>query len=173
MKTIYISVEQTWQKQGEKWKLVALKRSEATRLQPPSDQSKEIFAESADAHAEIKAALGTAAEEHKRVLLVFGTNSCYDCRVLDLAFHRQDLAPVLAGNYEVVRVDVGRGDKNQDLMTKYQVPMKRGVPALAVLDAHGKPLYSQQKGEFEHARSLAPEDLLAFLNKWKPVTQSK
>ena len=39
-----------------------------------------------------------------------------------------------------------------------------------VSDSNGKLLYSQQGGEFEKARSLAPEDVLAFLNKWKPAT---
>ena len=70
----------------------------------------------------------------------------------------------------MVHVDVGEGDKNQDIMQQYQVPMKKGIPALAVLDSNGKLLYSQQGGEFEKARSLAPEDVLAFLNKWKPTT---
>jgi hypothetical protein len=75
---------------------------------------------------------------------------------------------VLKSNFEVVHVDVGTGDKNQDLMNEYQVPMSRGIPALAVLDASGKLIYSQKNGEFERTRALGPEDLLAFLNKWKP-----
>ena len=75
---------------------------------------------------------------------------------------------MLTPNYEVVHVDVGEGDKNQDLMNQYDVPMKRGIPALAVLDANGKLLYSQKNGEFERARALGPEDLLEFLNRWKP-----
>jgi len=89
--------------------------------------------------------------------------------VLDLAFQRPELASVLKQNYEVVHVDVGEYTKNMDLGQQYEVPLKKGVPALAVLDSHGKLLYSQQSGEFEKARSLAPEDLLAFLNKWKPA----
>jgi hypothetical protein len=75
---------------------------------------------------------------------------------------------VLNPNFEVVHVDVGHGDKNQDIMKQYQVPMAKGIPALAVLDSGGKLLYSQTGGEFEKARALGPEDLLAFLNKWKP-----
>jgi thiol:disulfide interchange protein len=104
---------------------------------------------------------------------VFGANWCYDCHVLDTAFHRSDLAPVLTANYEVVHVDIGRGEKNQDLMTKYEVPMKRGIPGLAVLDADGKLVYSQKNGEFEKARALTPDDFLAFLNQWKPGAQSR
>jgi hypothetical protein len=87
--------------------------------------------------------------------------------VLDLAFQREDIAPVLEENFVITHVDIGQGEKNQDLMQQYDVPMERGIPAIAVLDADGKVLFSQKKGEFEKARALAPEDLLEFLNKWK------
>jgi thioredoxin 1 len=167
---LYVTEGQLWQQQGGDWKLVASKRSAPAKLQQPTSTSKVIYAPGLDAHGEIKQALTRAAREHKNVLIVFGANWCYDCHVLDLAFQRPDLAGVLQRNYEVVHIDVGQGDKNQDIMEQYQVPMKRGIPALAVLDGKGKLLYSQQGGEFEKARSLAPSDLMAFLEKWKPGT---
>ena len=172
-RTVYITEGQLWQRQGTEWRLTASKRSDPARLQQPASTSRVIYAPGIDAHAEIKQALALASKQHKNVLLVFGANWCYDCHVLDLAFHRFDVETVLRKNYEVVHVDVGEGDKNQDLMQQYQVPMKKGIPALAVLDSAGKLLYSQQGGEFEKARALAPEDVLAFLNKWKPVTRSQ
>lgn len=167
---LYVTEGQLWQQQGGDWKLVASKRSEPAKLQQPTSTNKVIYAPGLDAHEEIKQALARASREHKNVLIVFGANWCYDCHVLDLAFQRPDLASVLQRNYEVVHIDVGQGDKNQDIMEQYQVPMKKGIPALAVLDSKGKLLYSQQGGEFEKARSLAPQDLRAFLEKWKPVT---
>lgn len=166
-KSVFISEAQLWLQQGGQWRIVQAKRTELTRLQQPLSTSKNIYPAGVDAKAEIKEALQHAAREHKRVLLVFGANWCYDCHVLDLAFQRPDLAPVLAANYEVVHVDVGEGDKNQDLMQFYHVPMKKGIPALAVLDQKGGLLYSQQNGEFERARALTPEELSAFLRKWK------
>ncbi len=168
---IYITEGQLWQEQGGAWKIVAAKRTDATRLQQPASTSKDIYKPGTDAKAEIEEALASAGKSHKRVLLVFGANWCYDCHVLDLAFHRPDLAPVVEKNYEVVHVDVGEYDKNLDLMEKYAVPKKKGIPGVAVLDSSGKLLYSQTNGEFEKARSLAPEDLLAFLNKWKPTVR--
>jgi len=167
-KEVTYTEAQIWQQQNEQWRLVAAKRAEPTRLEQPASTSKNIYAAGADAHAEIKEALQKAKSENKRVIVVFGANWCYDCHVLDLAFHRNDIARVLNGNYEVVHVDIGEGEKNQDLMQAYEVPMKKGIPALAVLEADGKLLYSQKNGEFEKARALGPEDLLAFLNKWKP-----
>jgi len=168
-RTVYITEGQLWQRQGNDWRLAATKRSDPARLQQPTSTSKIIYAPGIDAHVEIKQALALASQQHKRVLVVFGANWCYDCHVLDTAFHRADVETVLRKNYEVVHVDVGEGDRNQDIMEQYQVPMKKGIPALAVLDSNGKLLYSQQGGEFEKARALAPEDVMAFLNKWKPV----
>jgi|SRR5271169_1310052 len=168
LQTVYVIVGQLWQKQGEQWRIAATRRSDLSRLQQPLSTDKEIYVPGLNAHTEIAQALKLASQQHKRVLVVFGANWCYDCHVLDLAFHRADVAAVLNANYEVLHVDVGQGDKNQDIMQQYHVPMAKGIPAIAVLDSDGKLLYSQQGGEFEKARALGPEDVLAFLNKWKP-----
>jgi thioredoxin 1 len=152
---------------------IAVAAASVVCLSQAVKEDKDIYNEKANARAEIKETLEKARAEHKRVIVEFGANWCFDCHVFDKALHRSDLAPILAANYEVVHVDIGRGEKNQDLMTKYEVPMKRGIPGLAVLDADGKLVYSQKNGEFENARALAPQDFLAFLNKWKPGAQSQ
>jgi hypothetical protein len=66
-------------------------------------------------------------------------------------------------------VDIGDdGKKNNDVAADYQVPLSKGIPALAVLDPDGKLLYSQKNGEWESARSMDPDDIITFLDKWKP-----
>jgi len=137
-----------------------------------NSKHKQIYDEKADAHVELKEALAKATAEHKRVIVVFGANWCFDCHVLDDAFHSPELAPIIAGNYVVVHIDIGKGEKNQDLMNKYEVPMKRGIPGLAVLGADGKLIYSQKNGEFENARAMSKDDFRDFLNKWKPETKN-
>jgi thioredoxin 1 len=100
---------------------------------------------------------------------VFGANWCFDCHVLDLAFERPDLAPIVNANYEVVHVDIGPdGKKNGDVAKEFQTTLDQGVPVLAVLESDGKVVFSQTKGEFEDARALTSEALADFLNKWKP-----
>lgn len=126
-----------------------------------------LYSTRADAHTQIREAQQKAAKEHKRILVVFGANWCYDCHVLDQVFRRPELTSVLAENYEVVHVDVGKGDKNQDLMADYQVPMDQGIPSVAILESDGTLIYGQKNGEFENARSLTVEGLLDFLEKWK------
>jgi thioredoxin 1 len=166
--TITVTNDQSWQQQGDQWRLISVERTDAPHLKQPSDMKKNLYPADADAHAEIKEAGERAASSHKRLLLVFGANWCFDCHVLDLAFQRPDLAPVLAANYEVVHVDLGpEEEKNADLVQQYQIPLNKGIPALAVADSDGKLVVSQKNGEFEDARSLTPEVLLDFLNKWK------
>ena len=169
--TINVTDAQGWRKQGEQWRIVGAERTDAPHLTQPSDMKRNLYPEDADARAEIKEAEEKSAKEHQRILLVFGANWCYDCHVLDLAFHRPDFSSVMAG-YQVVHVDIGPdGKKNADLATQFDVPLDKGVPALAVLDSSGKLLISQKNGEFENARAMTPEALLEFLNKWKSAAR--
>jgi len=171
-RAISITDDHVWLKQGDQWHLSSAERTDAPRLKQPSDMKKEIYPVDADAHAEIQEAEEKAAKEHKRVLLVFGANWCFDCHVLDLAFQQPDLAPIIAANYEVVHIDLGPNEqKNQDLVKQYEIPLKKGIPALAVAESDGTLVVSQKNGEFEDARALTPEVLAEFLNKWKPQGQ--
>lgn len=164
---VYVTEAQAWQQQSGQWRLVVVKRTEVAHLKQPADNNKNIYPAGVDARAEIKEAEEKAAKDQKRVLLVFGANWCFDCHVLDLAFQRPDFVPVVS-RYEVVHVDIGDdGKKNNDIAKQFDVPLEKGVPALAVLDASGKLLVSQKNGEFENARAMTPETMLEFLNKWK------
>ena len=131
-------------------------------------QSRIIYSATADAHADIAQAIKTATTEHKHIILDFGGNWCGDCQVLDIYIHQQPNLSLLDNNYVLVHVDVGHYDKNLDLAAKYDIPLKRGVPALAVLDQHGRILYSQKNGEFEAMRKMDPASVTEFLNQWKP-----
>jgi thioredoxin 1 len=132
----------------------------------------QIYSDTADAKAEVRQALQTAAREHKHVLLDFGGNWCGDCLILDLYLHDPGNAALLEANYIVVDVNIGRYDRNLDLAKQYNVPLEKGVPALAILDSNGKLLYSQRNGEFEAMRRMDVSAVTAFLNKWKPVLRN-
>lgn len=163
----FVAMSQNWFRQGGQWKLGIVQQTAATRLRQPLE-NKEIYDPNGNANQEIAEAVHKAGAEHKRVLVVFGGNWCFDCHVLDEAFHSPEIAPTLNKSFVVVHIDIGQMDKNLDVAQKYDVPLNKGVPAIAVLDSDGKLLFSQKRGEFEAARSMAPEDILAFLNKWKP-----
>ncbi len=74
--------------------------------------------------------------------------------MLDLYFHDARNRPILEANFVLVHVNIGHMDANLDLARRYQIPLNKGVPALAVLSENGKLLYSQKGGEFEAMRRL-------------------
>jgi thiol:disulfide interchange protein len=131
--------------------------------------SRDIFPDPAQAKPEIAAAFKTAAATHKRILLDFGGNWCGDCFVLDMYFHNDANRPILDANYVLVHVNIGHMDENVDIARQYNIPLEKGVPALAVLTEKGKLLYSQQNGQFEKMRAIEPAAVTQFLVQWKPV----
>ncbi len=130
----------------------------------------DIYPAPEQAQADVATALQTAGNTHRRVLLDFGGNWCPDCLALDHFFHDATNAPLLEAGYVLVHVNVGRMDQNLDLAERYEVPLKKGVPALAVLDADGKLLYSQKAGEFEAMRKMQAGAVTEFLNQWQPAS---
>ena len=132
---------------------------------------RDIYAPPEQAKADLAAALKTARDTHKRVILDFGGNWCPDCRALDIYFHDAANKPILDANFVLVHVNIGQRDANLDIAKRYHVPLAKGVPALAVLDTRGRRLYSQQGGEFEAMRHMASSSVTQFLNDWKPATR--
>jgi len=165
---LFIATAQYWVRRDGQWQIATAARGVPARLRQPLNTDNVIYPPDLNARAEIADGLHRANATKKRVLLVFGGNWCFDCHVLDEAFHSPEIQPTLAAGFVVVHINIGRFDKNLDVAEQYQVPLTKGVPALAVLDAAGKLVFSQQGGEFQDARSMAPEDILAFLNKWQP-----
>ncbi len=135
---------------------------------PQAPASKSIYPAPAQARADLAAALKTAVETHKRVLVDFGGNWCGDCVVLDLYFHDQRNRQILESSFVLVHVNIGMMDANLDIARQYDVPVEKGVPALAVLSENGTLLYSQRGGEFEAMRRIDPSAVTGFLEQWKP-----
>jgi thioredoxin 1 len=172
---VVAGMRQEWARQADGWKIVASVRSpsfteEASRVLPqPAKPNVSLYSDPREAKTELKAALAKAAKEHKRVLVVFGGNWCYDCHVLDTTFHSKEFAPLVEANFVVVHINIGdEGKDNNDLASRLGVALDQGVPSLGVLDSDGKVVYAQKNGEFEATEKIGPDDVRAFLEKWKP-----
>jgi thiol-disulfide isomerase/thioredoxin len=172
------SAMQYWTNTDGGWRIIGTKRGRLAppaippRLPQPGLTNPHLYPEPEGAATDLAAALSAAAKEHKRVLVVFGANWCYDCHVLDATFHSKELAPLVAANYKVVHINVGEMDKNLDIVQRYQVPIQKGIPALVVLDSDGKLVFSQRQGEFENSYKIGISDVTDFLNRWKPSARN-
>ena len=135
---------------------------------PAQSALPDIYPPAEQASADIAAALKSAAASHKRVILDFGGNWCTDCHVLDIYMHDSANQRILDSSFVVVHINIGeKEDRNLDLAARYEIPLNKGVPALAILDRDGKLLYSQKAGEFEAMRHMASRSVTEFLMRWK------
>lgn len=131
------------------------------------EEERKVYDEDADAKAEIAKAVAKAEEGNKRVLIVFGGNWCGWCvKLHDLFTNDRDISKILRYEYEVVRVDVGRFDKNLDVAEGYEAKIKSGVPYLTVLGGDGKVLTHRETGSLEKGELHDPALVKAFLEEW-------
>ena len=144
-----------------------------TAPEPEPALNAHIYKEDADAKKDIEGALALAQATNKNVLLDFGANWCPDCQVLDIYMHQPPNDDLLQKYYVPVHIDVGRMDKNLDVAYTFNVPINKGIPALAVVQPTGRVVFSQTKGEFNNMRAMQPEALTEFLKMWKPHVPNK
>jgi len=123
------------------------------------------YDETADAKAEIQSALAQAQRAKVPVLVVFGANWCGDCKVLDMAFKTGASAPLVRRNFKVVKVNVGKFDRNVDIAESYGLPLKNGIPAVVMLSSAGKVMYATRAGELADARNMSDTAIYEFFAK--------
>lgn len=133
-----------------------------------SGAAERLYPEASRAKADIEAALKEAKAGNKRVIVDFGGDWCTDCKILDINLKKPENAALLKERFVLVHVNVGdKGIKeNFDVAERYGIPLNKGVPALAVLEADGRVVYAQKSGEFESMRKMDPQSVNEFLKKW-------
>lgn len=123
------------------------------------------YDEAADAKAQVGQALAAAHQSRRPVLIVFGANWCEDCRALDAALKTGRNAALIAASFQVVKVDVGRFDRNLDVANAYGNPIKKGIPAAVVLSPDNEVLYATRAGELADARSMSENGIYEFFTR--------
>lgn len=129
------------------------------------------YNESADAKADIKQAL--AGGGNKPVIVVFGANWCPDCRALDGALKHGASATLLSRDFKIVKVDVGHMDKNADVAASYGVPLKKGIPAVAIVSPKNEVLYVTKEGELASARKMGDDGIYQFFKRVTAEAKTK
>ncbi|QMU73177.1 co-chaperone YbbN [Streptacidiphilus sp. P02-A3a] len=121
---------------------------------------------SADASAAIDRALAAARRDGRPVLVDFGSSWCADCQAMAALIRTAGLHQVLARNYHLVTVDVGRFDHNLRLAERYVPVEVSGIPAVVELAPDGSLLQGDNEGRFADARTLGADQVADVLISW-------
>jgi thiol-disulfide isomerase/thioredoxin len=125
------------------------------------------YDEHGNADRAVAAARAQAARSGKLLLIDFGGNWCLDCRILAGVMDLPGMKPFIARHYEVVEVDIGRMDKNQQIPAHYGIHHLEGVPAVLVVDPKSdRPLNRDHVFALADARSMTPQALADWLAQW-------
>jgi len=125
----------------------------------------------ANARADIQAALVEARADHKLVLLDFGANWCGPCHELRTRFHTPHATSYLQANFHILYVDIGRFDRNDDVVRKYGFVTSEGIPALSVLASSGE-VIAVERGKAVDSISSG-DDVVRLLSAWVDRTPTR
>ncbi len=124
------------------------------------------YVEGRDGHPDIAAAVRASRADHRTVVVILGGNWCSWCRRLDYSLHHDPvLAPVVARSFRLVHVD---SRANHALDEELGNPTSHGVPVLVVLDANGRPSFTQETSSLELGQGHSRTRVLAFLQRFVP-----
>jgi thiol-disulfide isomerase/thioredoxin len=126
------------------------------------------YDEAANGMADVAKGRALARHQHKRLLIDLGGNWCPDCRVLAGTMALPDLKRFIDRHFVVVKVDIGRYDKNGDVALHYGITKRLdGVPAVLVVDpVHDTLVNRDRYFALTDARHMTPQALADWLAQW-------
>ncbi len=111
--------------------------------------------------------LTQAASENKNLIVIFGASWCPDCLALDQILTEPKLDTLLQNKYSILKIDVGRFDKNLDINQKLGDPIDSGIPALVIIDPKKNLVIANTTGgEFSNASKMSADQVLDYLNQF-------
>ncbi len=149
--------------------------SAAVGQEKPTTAAKKasIYDKSADVHAQVEKAKEVARHNDKRILVMFGFETCGWCHKLhELFASDENIRKTLSYEYALVMVDINApgADTLQKTCKAALSPeeLQKGVgyPFLSVLDSDGKVLTAQRTDPLEEGDHHNPGRVQEFLTKW-------
>jgi len=126
-----------------------------------------IYNPTADAQADINAAVKKAKKEKKHVFIQVGGNWCVWCiRFHDLVNATPALKDYLNTNFETVLVNYSPENKNEAVLKKLGNPGRFGFPVFVILDEKGKLLHIQNSAYLEEGNGHSAKEITKFLKNW-------
>ena len=127
------------------------------------------FDPTADATAEVDAALMRAKTGNRMVMIVMGANWCHDSRALAGWLSQPHFAAMIVSRYELVYVDVGYKDRNIDIARRFGVKSIKGTPTVMIVDGDGRLLNKKDAPKWRNASSRSQQEIYRAFAEFTPI----
>jgi len=125
-----------------------------------------LFDETADAKADLDAALAQGVAENKVTLVTMGANWCHDSRALAGWFTKDDeFITLLEDQFVVTYIDVGQKNRNIDIAQRFGYNEIVGTPTLFMVAPDGTVLNEATAGTWRNSASRTKSEILKELQK--------
>ena len=136
---------------------ILLKDSDTLKLPLPLPYNGEEY--SAE---QINNFLDETLQQSKQPILIFGANWCPDCRILDGTLQLPTIKKFMNKNYNIMHIDVGRYDKNMELISYFGIPKEKGVPRVLVFDKNKIVINKKSTKEWTTARDRRKQEVFDY-----------
>ena len=102
----------------------------------------------------------------KQPVVIFGGNWCPDCRILEGTLAMPTIKKFLQQHYQVMHIDIGRYDRNMELMDHLNIESKKGVPRVVILDLEKNIVNSSTSSEWTTARDRKQQEIYNYFQKF-------
>ena len=130
---------------------------EVLKMPLPLPYNGEIYSES-----DIERFLDSSINKSKQPIIIFGGNWCPDCRILEGTLQLPTIKKYMIEHYEIMHVDVGRYDKNMNLISYFKIPKEEGVPRVLVFDNKKNILNMESTKEWTTARDRKQQEIFNY-----------
>ena len=150
-------------------------QTDKTTTAHPGDHETAEAVNSADEHAEprpfdadrnamadVETALLQSRATGRNALLVLGANWCHDSRGIAAKFQQPPLQQIIADNYHLVWVDVGKRDRNIDVAQRFGVDELIGTPTILIVSPEQQLLNRESVHDWRTAHSKSMDEAISY-----------
>ncbi len=110
--------------------------------------------------------IDTSIQKGKQPVIIFGGNWCPDCRILDGTLDIPTIKKFMQQHYQIMHIDIGRYDKNMELMDHLNIESKKGVPRVVILDLEKNILNTATSSEWTTARDRKQQEIYDYFQRF-------
>ena len=111
---------------------------------------------------DIEAFLVSSISKSKQPIIIFGGNWCPDCRILEGTLQLPTIKKYMIKHYKIMHVDVGRYNKNMNLISYFKIQEEEGVPRVLVFDNKKNILNMDSTQEWRTARDRNKQEIFNY-----------
>ena len=106
--------------------------------------------------------IDSSIDSQKQPIIIFGANWCPDCRIFSGTIEINSVKKFTDKNFNIMYIDVGRYDKNMNLIEYFDIPPAEGIPRVLVFNLNREIINNSTTTEWRTARDRTSQEIFNF-----------